>query len=100
MAPAAGGTFQISGSSSTPVDIFFTLPAALGPNLGIGTWTGLSNTSNSSDSATALTVSAGPPTRTLGPSGKLHVWVGATLTTSGAAAGSYAVPVVLTVVYN
>ncbi len=100
VAAAAGGTFQVSGVSDTPVSIFFALPATLGLNVGIGGWTGLSNTSNSSGSASALTVSAIPQTRTLGPSGKLHVWVGATLTTTGAAAGSFSAPVVLTVVYN
>jgi hypothetical protein len=100
VAPASGGTFTVTGSNSAPVGVSFTLPATLGTNVNIGTWTGLSNTVNNSGTASALTVSGASQSRTLSASGSLYIWVGATLTTAAATPGSYSAPVTLTVVYN
>jgi hypothetical protein len=100
VAAASGGTFTVTGSNSAPVSLSFTLPASLGPNVSIGTWTGLSNTVNDPGTASALTVSGAAQSRTLSSSGSLYVWVGATLTTASATPGSYSAPVTLTVSYN
>ena len=100
VAAASGGTFQVTGSNSAPVSLAFTLPATLGANVSIGTWTGLSNTINDSGTASALTVSGTPQNRTLSGSGNLYLWIGAMLTTAAATPGSYTAPVTLTVTYN
>lgn len=100
VAAASGGTFTVTGSNSAPVSLSFTLPATLGANVAIGTWTGLSNTVNNSATASALTVSGTSQSRTLSGSGSLYIWVGATLTTAAATPGSYSGPVTLTLSYN
>ena len=100
VAAASGGTFTVTGSNSAPVSVSFTLPATLGANVNIGTWTGLSNTVNNSGTASALTVSGAAQSRTLSASGSLYIWIGATLTTAAATPGSYSAPVTLTVSYN
>jgi hypothetical protein len=97
---ASGGTFQVTGSNSASVNLAFTLPATLGVNVSVGTWTGLSNTVNNAGTAVALTVSGTPQTRTLSGTGSLYLWIGATLTTAAATPGSYTAPVTLTVTYN
>ena len=54
MAPASGGTFTVTGAASQPVSVSFTLPATLGnAAVAIGTWTGLSNTANTTAGASA-----------------------------------------------
>jgi hypothetical protein len=100
VAAASGGTFTVTGSNSAPVSVGFTLPATLGANVNIGTWTGLSNTINNSGTASALTVSGAAQSRTLSASGSLYIWIGATLSTAAATPGSYSAPVTLTVSYN
>jgi hypothetical protein len=100
VAAASGGTFTVTGSNSAPVSVSFTLPATLGTNVSIGSWTGLSSTVNNSGSASALTVSGAAQSRTLSDSGSLYIWVGATLTTAAATPGVYSAPVTLTVSYN
>ena len=103
IAAASGGTFTVTGSAGAPVLVSFALPATLGTNVNVGTWTGLFNTVNNAGTAVALTVSAAPQARTISGVvgvGNLFIWVGATLTTVAATPGSYSAPVTLTVVYN
>ena len=101
VAPASGGTFTVTGAASQPVSVSFALPATLGNAAGaIGSWTGLSNTSNTTAGAAALTPSASAQTLSLSGTGSLYLWVGATVTTTAASVGSYSAPVTLTVVYN
>ena len=100
VAAASGGTFHVTGSNTASVSLAFTLPATLGVNVNVGTWTGLSNTVNNSGTAAALTVSGVAQNRTLSGSGDLYLWIGATLTTAAATPGSYTAPVTLTVTYN
>jgi hypothetical protein len=100
VAAASGGTFHVTGSNTAPVSLAFTLPATLGVNVNVGTWTGLSNTVNNSGTAAALTVSGAAQNRTLSGSGDLYLWIGATLTTAAATPGAYTAPVTLTVTYN
>ena len=101
VAPASGGTFTVTGAASQPVSVSFALPANLGnAAVAIGSWTGLSNTSNTTAGAAALTPSASAQTLSLSGTGSLYLWVGATVTTTAASVGSYSAPVTLTVVYN
>ncbi|HET8634325.1 MAG TPA: hypothetical protein VFL88_09300 [Gemmatimonadales bacterium] len=97
-----GGRFTIQGTSNTPVLIEFTsLPAALGPNLGLSAWTGLGNTSPGNGGAAAFVPVAGASrSATLANNGRYFLWFGATLTATNAAPGTYSVPVIVTVVYN
>ncbi len=99
--PAAGGTFTVNGASNTPVGITFGLPVTLGhPAVVIGAWTGRTNGTPSFATSTAMVPSAAPQSFTLSASGRLFVWIGATLTTTLAPTGSYSVPLTVTVVYN
>ena len=101
VAPASGGTFTVTGAASQPVSVSFALPANLGnAAVAIGSWTGLSNTSNTTAGVAALTPSASAQTLSLSGTGSLYLWVGATVTTTAASVGSYSAPVTLTVVYN
>lgn len=102
VAARQGGRFRISGAASTPVLIQFSaLPAALGPNLTLGNWTGQRNTTSGNGGSINFTPSAGGSLAvTLSNRGRYFIRLGATLTASGAAPGSYSVPVVITVVYN
>jgi hypothetical protein len=100
VAAASGGTFNVTGSNLAPVSVSFTLPASLGANVNIGTWTGLSNIVNNSGTASSLTVSGAPQSLTLSATGSLYLWIGATLSTAAATPGSYSAPVTLTVSYN
>jgi hypothetical protein len=100
VAPAAGGRFMVDGPGNGSVLVSFTLPAALGANVNLGGWTGLSNKVNVTGTANPLTVSGAGQSVTLSASGRLFVWVGATLSTVGALGGSYSAPVQMTVVYN
>lgn len=103
VAPAAGGTFVVAGQAGANVNLTFTLPTSLGTGVAIGSWTGLQNTANASGTATAFTPSgttfATPLSGTTG-TGNLYIWLGATLTTTAAATGSYSAPIQLTVSYN
>ena len=101
VAPASGGTFTVTGAASQPVSVSFTLPATLGnAAVAIGSWTGLSNTSNTTAGASGITPQASAQTLSLSGTGDLYLWVGATVTTTAAPVGSYTAPVTLTVVYN
>ena len=101
VAPASGGTFTVTGAASQPVSVSFTLPATLGnAAVAIGSWTGLSNTSNTTAGASGITPQASAQTLSLSGTGNLYLWVGATVTTTAAPVGSYTAPVTLTVVYN
>ena len=101
VAPASGGTFTVTGAASQPVSVSFALPANLGnAAVAIGSWTGLSNTSNTTAGAAARTPSASAQTLSRRGTGSLYRWVGATVTTTAASVGSYSAPVTLTVVYN
>jgi hypothetical protein len=101
IAPAAGGTFTVTGAASQPVSVSFTLPVNLGnAAVAIGSWTGLSNTTSTTAGASAITPSAGAQTLSMSGTGNLYLWVGATVTTTAAPVGSYTAPVTLTVVYN
>ena len=101
IAPASGGTFTVTGAASQPVSVSFALPANLGnAAVVIGSWTGLSNTANITAGAAAITPQASAQTLSLSGTGNLYLWIGATVTTTAAAVGSYTAPVTLTVVYN
>jgi len=101
VAPATGGTFTVTGAASQPVSVSFALPATLGnAAVAIGSWTGLSNTSNTTAGASGITPQASAQTLSLSGAGDLYLWVGATVTTTAAPVGSYTAPVTLTVVYN
>ena len=101
VAPASGGTFTVTGAASQPVSVSFTLPATLGnAAVAIGSWTGLSNTANTTAGASGITPQASAQTLSLSGTGDLYLWVGATVTTTAAPVGSYTAPVTLTVVYN
>ncbi len=101
VAPASGGTFTVAGAASQPVSVSFGLPTTLGvASVAIGSWTGLSNTTNATAGAAALTPSAVAQTLTLSGTGNLYVWIGATVTTTAAPVATYSAPVTMTVVYN
>lgn len=102
VAPTGGGRFSIQGQAATPITIQFTqLPATLGLNLAVSAWTGLGNTSPGAGGALPfIPVAGGSSSATLSVNGRYFVWIGATLTTTGAVAGTYSAPVVITVGYN
>ncbi len=103
-ASSAAGTFLISAQSNTAVQFSFTLPAdlTLGPNsMPIGSWSGRFNTSNSQPTATAFTPSGTPQGATTAASGKLNVWIGATVNPApGQVGGTYTGSIVINVVYQ
>ncbi len=101
---ATAGRFDLSGQNSANVDLTFTLPATLGDgfgnNLAIGTWTGCTNTSNSTAGCTTFTPSGSATASALGGTGTLFVWVGGTVSpTAVQAAGAYSGTVTLTAAY-
>ncbi len=101
VAAAAGGRFILTMAASAPVTIAYVLPASLGPNVSLGAWDLRSNTIN--DPATGSTVVVGSTSGSFTAStatGTLYLWIGATVTTSSAAIGSYSRPITLTVTYN
>ena len=101
IAPASGGTFTVTGAASQPVSVTFGLPSTLGnAAVAIGSWTGLSNSTNTTAGAAALTPSGSAQTLSLSGTGNLYVWIGATVTTTAAPVGAYTAPVTMTVVYN
>ena len=102
IAATAGGTFRITGTPGVLVDVSFTFPTTLGhPLVAVGGWTGAQNSSPSAATSTPFTPSASPQSFVLNPSnGRVYLWIGGTLTTSAAPAGTYSAPIVMTVVYN
>lgn len=97
-----GGLFRIQGQGNAPVLIQLTqLPAALGTNLALGSWTGLHGRNPGTGSATAFTpVAGGSLPVVLHSTGRYFVWLGATLTATGAPPGPHSAPIVITVGYN
>ncbi len=102
VAPTTGGRFRIAGTRGQPVSVSFALPANLGaPAVAVGSWAGLANTRNRTNGAAAFVPSAAPASFTLSAgNGRLFLWLGATVTTTGAPSGTYSAPVTVTVVYN
>lgn len=97
-----GGRFTIQGQANAPVVIEMTqLPPSLAPNLALGAWTGLHNRSPGAGGATAFVPAPGASLSTvLHTNGRYFIWLGATLTASGASPGPYSAPIVITVGYN
>jgi len=100
---ATSGEFTLTGQSSANVNLSFTLPTNLvngANNLPIGTWTGCTNTSNSTTGCTAFTPSASATASAFSGTGNLWVWVGGTVTpAANQAAGTYTGTVQLTAAY-
>jgi hypothetical protein len=97
------GRFDLTGQSSAPVQLTFTLPTDLisgANNLPIGTWTGCTNPTNTTAGCTTFTPSGTASASAFGAPGNLFVWVGATVTPAVAqAAGTYTGTVTLTANY-
>ena len=102
VAATAGGTFRITGTPGVLVNVSFTFPTTLGhPLVAVGAWTGAQNSSPSAATSTPFTPSASPQSLPLNASnGRVYLWIGGTLTTSAAPAGTFSAPIVMTVVYN
>ncbi len=101
IAPAAGGRFVITLAANTNVTIDYVLPATLGPNVALSAWGALYNTVNDPNSALFVPIFTNTGTyTTLTPTGSMYIWIGATLTTTNAAVGSYSQPIRLTLTYN
>jgi Mat/Ecp fimbriae major subunit len=100
---ATSGRFDLTGQSSAPVQVAFTLPASLtsGANsLPIGTWTGCTSPTTSAVGCTAFTPSGAATSTAFSGTGALSVFVGATVTPAVAqAAGTYTGTVTLTANY-
>ncbi len=101
VAAAGGGRFVLSMAPATPVTVAYSLPASLGPGVALGSWELLSNPLNDPASAQAIPVASTTGSFTASTAtGTLYLWIGATVTTSGAGVGSYSQPITLTVTYN
>ena len=105
IAPAAGGTFVVTGAANSPVTVSLTtLPTNINSAaLALGSWTGLHGQSNLPASGAAFVPSTSFSTAaTLSATGLYHMWIGATLTATAATPGSYtsATPITIQVVYN
>src|SRR5882672_5249369 len=84
---ASAGSFSLIGQASQGIQVSFTLPTNLvsgGNNLPIGTWTGLTNTTNSQGTGVGFTPSAAPTNGTTSGTGAFFVWVGGTVTPAAA----------------
>ena len=97
-----GGRFSIQGQANAPVLIEMSqLPPSLAPNLALGAWTGLHNRVPGSGSATGFVpVAGGSLAAVLSNNGRYFIWLGATLTATGAPTGTHSAPIVITVGYN
>lgn len=97
-----GGRFNIQGQGNAPVLVQLTqLPATIAPNLALGTWTGLHGANPGAGSATSFTPAAGGSLSVvLHGTGRYFLWLGATLTATGAPPGPHSAPIVITVGYN
>jgi len=101
VAPAAGGRFDITLAANAPVSVAYTLPSSLGPQVGVGGWVALYNTVNDPASAQTVPLSGASGTfNTASATGQMYFWLGATVTTSNAAPGSYSAPITFTLTYN
>ncbi len=103
VAAATSGRFDLTGQASANLDLTFTLPTNLtsgANNLPIGTWTGCTNSTNTTTGCTAFTPSAAATATAFSGAGALFVWVGGTVTPGAAqAAGVYNGTVTMTGVY-
>jgi hypothetical protein len=97
-----GGRFSIQGQVDAPVLIELTqLPLTLAPNLALGAWTGLHARAPGAGGATAFAPAAGGLlSAVLSSNGRYFIWLGATLTATGAPPGAHSAPIVITVGYN
>ena len=99
-----GGRMDTLGidENNAPVVIEMTqLPSSLAPNLALGAWTGLHNRSPGPGSATAFAPAPGAAlSAVLHNNGRYFIWLGATLTATGAPLGPHSAPIVITVGYN
>ena len=100
---ASSGRFSLTGQASADVNLTFTLPTQLtsgGNNMPIGSWVGLTNTTNTPAGGTSFTPSASATASAFGGSGSLFVFVGGTVTpAANQAAGTYTGTVTLTAAY-
>lgn len=100
---ATSGRFDLTGQNSATVNLTFALPATLasgGNTLPIGTWTGCTNTSNSTTGCTSFTPSGTATPSAFSGTGSLWVWVGGTVSpAANQAAGAYTGTVTLTAAY-
>jgi Mat/Ecp fimbriae major subunit len=103
VAAATSGRFDLTGQNSANVNLTFTLPANLtsgANNLPIGTWTGCTNTTNSTTGCASFTPSGSATPSAFGGTGSLYVWVGGTVTPAGnQPTGTYTGTVTLTAAY-
>ncbi|HEU4801197.1 MAG TPA: hypothetical protein VFS94_11280 [Gemmatimonadales bacterium] len=97
-----GGRFTIQGQPNAPVVIEMTqLPPNLAPNLSLDAWTGLHGRAPGAGGATAFApVPGGSLFAVLHTNGRYFIWLGATLTATGAPPGAHSAPLVITVGYN
>ena len=101
VAPAAGGRFVVTMAANTPVTISYVVPASLGPNVTLSSWTALYNVINDPASALFVPLLANSGSYvTSTPTGGMYIWLGATVTTLNAAVGNYSQPIRLTLTYN
>ena len=101
VAPAAGGRFDITLAANAPVSVAYTLPSSLGPQVAVGTWVAMYNTVNDPASAQLVPLSGSTGTfNTSSATGQMYFWLGARVTTTNAAPGSYSAPITFTLTYN
>ena len=101
VAPAAGGRFDITLAANAPVSVDYDLPSSLGPQVAVGTWVALYNTVNDPASAQLVPISGASGTfNTSSATGQMYFWLGAQVTTTNAAPGSYSAPITFTLTYN
>ena len=99
--PATGGRFTLTMQANSPMTLTYGLPSSLGPSVTIGSWTALSGYSSNIAAASPVTTIGTTGMQTASsPTGEMYVWIGAQLTTTGAAAGTYSAPITLTVSYD
>jgi hypothetical protein len=105
IAVTAGGAakFTVSGQSSTPVNLTFSLPSTItssGNSMTVGTWVGHFSGTDQTTGGTSFTPSASATAATLSGTGALFVYIGATVQpTVSQASGSYSGSMTMTVVY-
>jgi hypothetical protein len=98
------GRFDVTGQTSTPVTLSFTLPATLsfGANtMPIDTYTGIHALNSAQTGGIAFNpVTGASPSLSGGAPGLLYVWIGARVTpATNQAQGIYTANVTMTVVY-
>jgi hypothetical protein len=101
---ATSGRWDATGQALANVNMSFTLPGPLagpgGATLPIGTWTGCTNTTNTTSGCSSFSPGPGPIASAFGNPGNLFIWIGATVSpAAGQAAGSYSGTATLTLTY-